>query len=375
MHFRGTYHSSSHTNYHSSAHSTHHSSIHTSYHSASSAGGASGHYTTSTTGFYTTSTGQFTSGGVGSSPECQYQKQLLQATYIKAYIELTRLLAEYEQLIHTHNCEDWVYESEGQREKALREKQVVLVQTITSWEAKMHAYKVRLEEAYHAEFRLRTHIQSLTARCKEMDATVSSLDKVRDAIHIIGACPGLGTIEFRVPKWTGVWKKAFFDTISHPNAAIDEEMNALCNSDLVDAGASSENPSLLDSQSRRTSPGGSQLPNLGRIRAAEASEITLRSIEGMPSTNTAGAPLFGTCPHCDGDPDDPEGEQHASGHSRVCWQDDAYLDMNSRNTDCSAGKKAVLCVEDYGFPGMPPPIVAEAAGQLSLQPSQLQQAR
>jgi histone H3/H4 len=33
-------------------------------------------------------------------PECQYQKQALQVVYIRAYVEITRLLAQYEVIIN-----------------------------------------------------------------------------------------------------------------------------------------------------------------------------------------------------------------------------------------------------------------------------------
>jgi hypothetical protein len=264
----------------------------------------------------------------------------LQATYIKAYVEITRLVAEYEALINGHNCQDWVYHEEEYREKALKEKQTVLITTVTTFEQKLVAYKVRIREAYQAEWKLRVHIEELTMRCKSMDATVSSLDKVRDAIHIIGACPGLGAIEFKIPTWTGFWKEAYFDTIGKTSDMIDAEMNQLCASNPF----SDSDMSMMET----SPPTILTLPK--KYRAAETSEIMLKAIDGMPQTNTAGLPIIGTCPNCQGDPDEADGPQHASGHARVCWQPDSVLVMQYRSTDCTAGRKAVVCVEEIQLP-------------------------
>jgi hypothetical protein len=175
-----------------------------------------------------------------------------------------------------------------------------------------------------------------------MDATVSSLDKVRDAIHIIGACPGLGTIEFKVPTWTGVWKEAVFDTEAKTDDMIDAEMNELCASNTF------SDASLMETSPTTIQP----LPK--KYRAAETSEIMLKAIDGLPQTNTAGVPLMGTCPNCQGDPDEAGGPQHASGHARVCWQPDSFLLTQYRNTDCSSGGlKAVICVEEIQLPTAP----------------------
>merc|ERR1712048_424708 len=187
---------------------------------------------------------------------------------------------------------------------------------ISSLNLKMESYRAMIEESYRAEATLRMHIIQLTRRCHEMDATISSLDKVRDAIHVLGVCPGMGRLEFPLPVWMGVWAEGNFDTISMSDAEVDEEMDALC------ARQSSDQ----------------------KLRAAETSEIMLRTIEKAPKVNPARVPLMGTCPNCEGDEDDPDGTQHVSGHARVCWDTAAPLSATSKRTGCSAGKKAVLCV-------------------------------
>jgi hypothetical protein len=261
----------------------------------------------------------------------------LQSVYVKAYVELTRLLAQYEWAIQSHACEDFVYETEGKQEKLYEEREVKLTTTVHTFEHKLEAYQLRVKEAFHAEYGLRVHIQSLTTRCQEMDATVSSLDKVRDAIHVMGVCPGLGKLSFQIPRWTGVWEEANFDTVSHTDQEIDQQANDLC----AQAHANDQFPN--------------DHPGLLRIfRAAETSEVLLRSLENMPSTNTAITPLLTTCPNCEGDTDEEAGDGiqptvHASGHFRVCWDPAASLGANGERRTCSAGTKSVLCVEEFSY--------------------------
>jgi hypothetical protein len=260
----------------------------------------------------------------------------LQAVYVKAYVELTRLLAQYEYELHGHTCEDFIYETEGKQEKMYEERQVKLTTTVHTYEHKLQAYQMRVKEAYHAEAVLRAHIKMLITRCKEMDATVSSLDKVRDAIHVLGVCPGLGALKFQIPRWTGVWEEAYFDTIQKTDQEIDAEMNALCAAAHADDQFPDDHPGL-----RRI------------FRAAETSEILLRSLEDIPKINSAPTPLLATCPNCEGDEDevddDPDTPVHVSGHARVCWDPDAMLDHHGKRTGCSAGKKSVLCVEELSY--------------------------
>merc|ERR1719203_2457662 len=103
-----------------------------------------------------------------------------------------------------------------------------------------------------------------------------------------------------------------------------------------------------------------------KYRAAETSEIMLRTVEGCPPTNTAEIPLMGTCPNCEGDDDeapapynphdgsayDDSPPRHASGHARVCWDPAAPLTTEGRRTDCHGGKKAILCVIDQALPSV-----------------------
>merc|ERR1712039_994266 len=144
---------------------------------------------------------------------CSYQIQILQVVYIKAWLQITRLVAEYEWLIHSTSCPDYVKEVTVDRERRIKEKIEKLTVKVTSWEQKLLSYRARISAAYRAEAKLRIHIQQLSFKCTNMAATVSSLDKVRDAIHILGACPGLGRITFITPTWEGAYAKATLDAV------------------------------------------------------------------------------------------------------------------------------------------------------------------
>jgi hypothetical protein len=259
--------------------------------------------------------------------------------YVRAYIELTRLLAQYEVSIHDHTCEDYVYETEGQTEKLLEGKIVKMTTTVTTYTHKLEAYRVRIEAAYRLQVQLRTHIVELTTQCGELDATVSSLDKVRDAIMVMGVCPGLGRLTFNIPEYTNQMLTESFNSTQLTDEEIDTAMNALC------ANSPPDNMGLLQTQ-KKTSP----IELTYVLRAAETSEIMLRSIEGMPSTNTAEIPLMGTCPNCAGDDDTGDVPIHVSGHFRVCWDPSARLAQDTKRTDCTAGRKAVMCVREQTYP-------------------------
>lgn len=260
---------------------------------------------------------------------CIQQQQNVQHLYIKTYMEITRLVAEYEKLIHGHNCEDWVYEKEGQAEKALKQKQEQLVTTVHSWEERLHALKMRFQEARTVEVTMREHLTELVTRCQHMGATMSSLDEVRAAIAAMGVCPGLGPLNFHIPIWTHVWMEGNFDTFHKSDEQVDLELNNLC---------SSAHPVT-------------QMPNgeIRKYRAAETSEIMLHTLDGVPEYNTAGLPLMGTCPNCEGVEDESDGPQHASHHARMCWYPNSYLSQQGARMDCQQGRKAVLCVEEYSY--------------------------
>merc|ERR1712039_411523 len=95
-------------------------------------------------------------------------------------------------------------------------------------EQKLLSYRARISAAYRAEAKLRIHIQQLSFKCTNMAATVSSLDKVRDAIHILGACPGLGRITFITPSWEGAYATVVLDAVLEDDQAMDLKMEDAC---------------------------------------------------------------------------------------------------------------------------------------------------
>lgn len=289
-------------------------------------------FATSTAAASATATG----GQIGTSDACQYQVHALQVVYIRAYVEITRLLAEYEVIIHTHSCREYTNQIEGNKEKDMENQIVKVTKIVSEYTHKLEMYKARITSAYALEVQLRAHVKMLVTRCGAMSATVSSLDKVRDAIHVLGVCPGLGRITFIIPKSTGQYRQAQFLPTQFDDATIDAAMNALCANECASSLAQT---------------GSDQRPAITTVcRAAETSELMLRSIQDAPATNGAGVPLMGTCPNCEGDSDDPDGAQHISGHFRVCWDDGKALTPFDKRTDCSdGGQKAVLCVEDKDY--------------------------
>jgi len=158
-----------------------------------------------------------------------------------------------------------------------------------------------------------------------MDATVSSLDKVRDAIHVMALCPGLGRIQFITPSWEqNNFADVTIDSINNDDKGVDMQLEAACKG--------------LNSS----------------FRAVETSELMMKTVMGLPQTNTFSKPLIGTCPNCEGDDDEydasgqPMGIEHASGHARVCWDPGAALDTLNRRTNCESGvAKVVLCVDAH----------------------------
>jgi len=248
------------------------------------------------------------------------------------------LVAYYQWEINAHACEDFVLQEEHAKEKVYEEQIIKQTTTVSSYSHKLASYHLRIQETVAAQVKLQAHIVQLAGQCKEMSATVSSLDKVRDAIQVLGVCPGLGPLEFHIPRWTGVWEQLDADSVALHDMDVDLMANNLCKT--------SAPPQPADS------------PTTVTYRAAEVSEIMLRALEDLPLDNSAPAPLLGTCPNCEGEIDQPDGIQHKDGHARICWDPAAKLNMESKRGDCSSGMKSILCVEEftyYGSAGVPSP--------------------
>jgi len=251
--------------------------------------------------------------GNSSSPEkCAEEKAMLEKVYVKTYVELSRLKAEYSDMANSTACDDAVEAQYGSVKVPLQEDIDLLIKAIDKKVRALQGLRPRLENAIDAEKKLRKQIQSLTEECAELPATVSDLDKVRDAIAALSRCPGLSRVQFSLPKWTGTWVQVELDASKQTDEQQDNLMDAAC-----DKSASG-------------------------TRAAEVGELEEQTILGMPVKNEADEPLMGACPNCEGD----EGASFKSKHGRVCWDSGSGLNHQEKNNNCNKGLKAVMCVAD-----------------------------
>jgi hypothetical protein len=256
-----------------------------------------------------------------SETNCTALLANLQLTYVKAYVELSRLVSNYEEDANSTACMHGVEEECTIRRAPWEEKTEVLTKTISEEMLKLTSLRTRLTTSTRAESMLRKHVIELQESCADMDETMSSLDKVREAIRVMGLCPGLSRVTFAVPVWTGVWKKGAFDATKHTDEEIDAMMDLAC-SDGWDSDG--------------------QTP-----RAAEVSEIAQMTIEGLPMNNTAPVSVMGACPGCAGRPDTEGGTSHPSGHARRCWLPQTPFSVATLEDECgSHANKAVVCVID-----------------------------
>lgn len=247
-----------------------------------------------------------------TNEECEAERDTLEKTYVKAYVELSRMKAEYEVMANSTTCFDSVNEQYSSRFPPLQEAADKLSKDINEKVHQLQAIRPRLEGAKSSETKLRSRVNSLTGQCKNVKATVSDLDKVRDAIQSLSECPGLSRVKFSMPKWIGTWATFDQDATSQDDTDQDALMNSACSK--IKAGS----------------------------RAAEVGEIQEQTVEGIPESNTASNSLMGACPDCAGTDD----ESFSNGHGRVCWVSGAKLTLSERSDNCGTGKKAILCVQD-----------------------------
>eukprot|EP00746_Dinoflagellata_sp_MGD_P005269 gnl/MRDRNA2_/MRDRNA2_110210_c0_seq1.p1 gnl/MRDRNA2_/MRDRNA2_110210_c0~~gnl/MRDRNA2_/MRDRNA2_110210_c0_seq1.p1 ORF type:complete len:898 (-),score=221.67 gnl/MRDRNA2_/MRDRNA2_110210_c0_seq1:142-2667(-) len=246
--------------------------------------------------------------------ECQAEQEALKNTYVKAYVELSRLKAEYEDLANSSACVDTVMEEFNNRKVPLQQQANKLATSINEEVKNLQSLRPRLDAAIRAETKLKKRVDDLSKQCDNLGPTISDLKKVRDAISALSSCPGLSRVQFFLPKWVGTWASFYQNGKADSDADQDKLMNAEC---------------------QKISPGS---------RPAEVDEIQEQTVQGIPTMNTASSPLLGACPDCNG----VEDKSFQSGHSRVCWAPDTALDFGSRQVNCGTGKKAILCVLDQG---------------------------
>lgn len=252
--------------------------------------------------------------GEATPEECKEQKEILEKTYVKTYVEMARLKAQYEKLSKDNACEDTVQAEFAEQHEPLRESTERLSKVSGDTAKELNEIRPQLEKAEIAEGKLRIQVKRLTEQCGQLGTTVSDLDKVRDVIRALSDCPGLSRMEFLVPKWTGKWVSFMQESEKKEDKEVDSEMDLSCNA---------------------ASPGS---------RAAEVGEIEERTIQDIPQSLSSQAPLLGACPNCEGEED----EMYKSGHARICWKEGSSLDLQGESLKCGKGKKVILCVIDRG---------------------------
>jgi len=254
------------------------------------------------------------------SEACKAQLVAFEITYYKAYRQVTRLITEYEVLINSTTCTDQVVEECTEKEADWSLQMETLRQKLEEESTKMVQKKGHITVESKQEKALRVHIQNLASACADMDETISDLDKVRDAIQVFGVCAGLGRPNFHIPVYTGQTISKEYSTVGKTNDEIDADFNSWC-ANITFNGLTA--------------------------RAAEMSELMQVSVQDMPTHNPVSAPLYGTCPHCNGDPLEADSELHKSGFYRNCWGGEALLDGHTMRTDCGHNSmKAVMCIVD-----------------------------
>merc|ERR1719316_1626231 len=250
--------------------------------------------------------------GGPSSKECLEEKEKMEKTYIKAYVELSRLKTEYDELANSTACFDAVNSEYKEKKEPLQEAADTLSDKIAALVKKLESLRPRLESATEAEKMLRKQVKTLTNECEDLEPTISDLDKVRDAIRALSECPGLSRSKFALPTWIGDWVRIKQTKKGQSDDDLDKAMDSAC---------------------KKAEKG---------TRAAEIGEIEEATVLGIPRTNTGKVPLIGTCPNCEGDDDD----SRKSGHLRKCWRAGKALNMKEKSTNCGEGPRVVLCVQD-----------------------------
>jgi len=254
-----------------------------------------------------------TSQGEASSDEkCKEEKEKLEETYVKAYVELSRLKAEYEALSKSTACFDAVNEEYNNQAPPLQEKAEKLAQLSKEAAEELKELKPRLNSAIEADKKLRKQVNDLNEECEDLPETISDLDKVRDAIRALSLCPGLYRPEFKMPKFVGKYVTFPQDATKQTDTEQDKAMQWACNEAFTGS------------------------------RAAEFVEIEQRVVLDVPVKNESPNPLLAVCPNCAGEED----TAYKSGHARNCWAPDAPLNGDGVNNKCGKGTKAVICVVD-----------------------------
>jgi len=247
--------------------------------------------------------------------ECKEVVNELEHQFSISYVSLTRIIEEYEQVVHSTVCEETVVQAYTQESTAIQEDANKACSAVQEAIAKLELYKFQYQSSTKTEYDMETTIQTLIKQCGSLTATETYLGDVKVTLGALGKCPGLGDVSFKLPTWTGAWAR-FEQDRSQDASVTDSQMHAEC--------------------VRKFGAG---------ARPAEVGEIDSQGIEGMPSTNTADLPVLPACPNCKGD---FSPGLTATGYGRVCWDPSAPLTREGQRRNCGGGPRSILCVLENG---------------------------
>lgn len=251
---------------------------------------------------------------------CKEELEVLQKVYIKTYVDLARLIQQYEEKTREgYEAQKNAIEDECRdRREPIQNDAAKLATQVSEKVKTLEELRPKLEDALDAYHKLKEQVSKLSEQCKALPETITDLDKVRDAIKALSLCPGLNKARLIVPKWIGQY--AEFDVAS--SDMPDEEYDVM----------------MLETCEKYF---GGDYPDKV-LRAASVAEIAAGAVLDLPLNNTAEIPLIGPCPACKGHED----AEASSGHLRVCWKPGAELNNNGRTLDCNEGLKSIACVVD-----------------------------
>lgn len=245
--------------------------------------------------------------------ECKEIVIELEHQFTVSYVSLTRMIEEYEVVVHSTVCEETVHESYIKQSSAVQEEANKICGDVQYYISKLEKYKFEYQSSMKTEVKMETSIKNLIKQCGSLTSTETYLEDVQDTLGALGSCPGIGDVTFHLPTWVGEWAK-FDQDRQKSDSWNDKQMAEVC-SGQFGYGA----------------------------RPAEASEIDSHAVEGMPDMNTAEYPVLGACPMCKGK---RMPGLTSTGYGRVCWDGGAPFSRYGRRKDCGGGPRSVMCVFD-----------------------------
>jgi len=257
-----------------------------------------------------------------NATKCEAEKATLVEVFVKVYVQLARLINDFEEQTTTgYESEKKAVEDQCRdRRQPLQDETSRLASQVTDKVKELEELRPKLEDATDAEAKLREQVKKLTDECALLPSTTSDLDKVRDAIKALSLCPGLSKVQFKIPTFLGTYIDFNGDATQSTDAELDTAMSTACQNTF-----STNHPGVT-------------------IRAAEMAELVQNATHNMPLTNTASKPLLVGCRGCEGDADAISGQSHKSGHARICFEPGASFKLSSARRNCATGPFSIACV-------------------------------